>query len=169
MAGLPPDRRPTYNPAIIGRDPKSGPVIQGGAGHAERLDRPEGSYPRRLCACAVRFAATRGEGQLAIHAADSSVQGAHHADECLEFVRFCYRRRRVAWPLLYDEMCAVAARGAYHGLGFAELAERGVTFCLSDMPRLTELLEQVIAEERTSPEPSLSPAPLTLSVVPAAS
>ncbi len=91
------------------------------------------------------------------------------ADESLDFVRFCYRRRRVGWPSLYDEMCAVASRGAYRGLGFAELAERGITFCLSDMPRLTALLEQVIAEEQSSPEPSVNPAPITLAVVPASS
>ncbi len=90
-------------------------------------------------------------------------------DEALDFVRFCYRRRRVGWPSLYDEMCAVASRGAYRGLGFAELAERGITFCLSDMPRLTALLEQVIAEEMTSPEPPVNPAPITLAVLPARS
>ena len=104
-----------------------------------------------------------------------SIQAAHQpavdvpfADEALEFVRFCYRRRRVGWPSLYDEMCAVASRGAYRGLGFADLAVRGVTFCLSDMAKMITLLEQVIAEERTSPEPSLNPAPLSLSIVPAA-
>ncbi len=88
-------------------------------------------------------------------------------DESLEFVRFCYRRRRVSWPLLYDEMCVVAAHGAYRGLGFAELAERGVTFCLGDMPKVTALLERVIAEERSSTEPSASPSPITLAMVPA--
>jgi hypothetical protein len=110
---------------------------------------------------------------LAIHAADQQVQAARVldeaqvSDEALDFVRFCYRRRRVGWPSLYDEMCAVASRGAYRGLGFAELAERGITFCLSDMPRLTQMLEQVIAEERTSPEPPVNPAPISLQQVPA--
>jgi hypothetical protein len=102
-----------------------------------------------------------------IQAAAQPIAAASVADEALEFVRFCYRRRRVGWPALYDEMCAVASRGAYRGLGFAELAERGITFCLSDMPRLTVLLAQVMNEERTSPEPSLNPSPITLSVVPA--
>jgi hypothetical protein len=64
-------------------------------------------------------------------------------------------------------MCAVASRGAYHGLGFADLAERGITFCLSDMPRWTALLHRVMSEERTSPEPSLSAAAMKLSIVPA--
>ena len=98
-----------------------------------------------------------------------SVAATPVTDEALDFVRFCYRRRRVGWPSLYDEMCAVASRGAYRGLGFAELAERGITFCLSDMPRLTALLEQVMAEEMTSPEPPVNPAPITLAVVPARS
>ena len=105
-----------------------------------------------------------------------SVQPAHpvvaagpHQDESIEFVRFCYRRRRVGWPSLYDEMCAVASRGAYHGLGFPDLAERGITFCLSDMPRWTALLQQVIAEERTSPEASIANVPMRLTALPAQS
>jgi hypothetical protein len=81
------------------------------------------------------------------------VAAAFGHEECLEFVRFCYRRRRVGWPELYDEMCAVAARGAYRGLGYAELAERGITFCLTDLPRLAELTELVLAEECASAEP----------------
>ena len=107
---------------------------------------------------------------MAIQAAHEPVMAAtaiQVTDEALDFVRFCYRRRRVGWPSLYDEMCAVASRGAYRGLGFAELAERGITFCLSDMPRLTALLELVIDEERHSPEPPVNPAPITLAVVPA--
>jgi hypothetical protein len=73
--------------------------------------------------------------------------------ESLDFVRFCYRRRRVAWPALYDEMCAVASRGAFRGLGYAELSEHGISFCLPDLHQLAALTEQVILEERTSPEP----------------
>jgi hypothetical protein len=75
------------------------------------------------------------------------------ADECLDFVRFCYRRRRVSWPTLYDEMAAVAARGAFRGLGFAELSEKGICFSLNDLPRLAQLTERVMLEERSSPEP----------------
>jgi hypothetical protein len=94
----------------------------------------------------------------------------HAADECLDFVRFCYRRRRVAWPVLYDEMAAVAARGLYQGLGYAELAEHGIRFCLPDLPRLAALAEQVMLEERTSPEPHAPQlAPTTLSMAPARS
>jgi len=87
-------------------------------------------------------------GQLAA-ARDTAVP----PDECLEFVRFCYRRRSVSWPDLYDEMAAVAARGAFHGLGFDELAERGVCFSLNHLPRLAALTERVIREQHPSSEP----------------
>jgi hypothetical protein len=68
-------------------------------------------------------------------------------DAALDFVRFCHRRRRVGWPELYDEMCAVASRGLYHGWGFGELAEHGVAFGLAEMPRLAGLVSQVSREE----------------------
>jgi hypothetical protein len=74
------------------------------------------------------------------------------SDECLEFVRFCYRRRRVGWPALYDEMSAVASRGTFRGMGYAELGERGISFCLNDLPRLVELTERVVREEQSVAE-----------------
>lgn len=74
-------------------------------------------------------------------------------DLALEFVRFCYRRRRVAWPLIYDEMCAVAGHGIFRGMGYSELAERGISFCLSEMPRLCGLAQRVIAEEAAPLQP----------------
>ena len=46
--------------------------------------------------------------------------------EAMEFVRFCYARRPVSWPQLYDEMSAVAGRGFYRGWGYTELAEHGI-------------------------------------------
>ena len=68
--------------------------------------------------------------------------------EAEAFVRFCYRRRAVAWPELYDEMCAVAAREEYQGLGYEQLARLGIGFALSSLPRLAEVANRVIAEER---------------------
>lgn len=89
------------------------------------------------------------------------------ADDALEFVRFCYRRRRVGWPALYDEMTAVAARGAFRGMGYGDLAERGISFCLADLPRLVALTERVVREEQPVAEPR--PASVTLTVTPARS
>ncbi|HEX5465639.1 MAG TPA: hypothetical protein VFW92_03080 [Candidatus Limnocylindrales bacterium] len=76
-----------------------------------------------------------------------------------EFVRFCRRRRRVGWPELYDEMCAVAGRGVFRGWGFTELAEHGISFTLSDMPGLAAIVQHVIRSERagTSTDPSTVP------------
>jgi hypothetical protein len=65
-----------------------------------------------------------------------------------DFVRFCYHRRRVGWPELYDEMCAVAARGVFRGWGFAELADQGICFTLSDLPALAAVAADVSREER---------------------
>lgn len=65
-----------------------------------------------------------------------------------DFVRFCYRRRRVGWPELYDEMCHVATRGAFRGMGHAELAEVGIGFSLFDTSRLADLVTRVVREEQ---------------------
>jgi hypothetical protein len=67
--------------------------------------------------------------------------------DAIEFVRFCYRRRRVGWPELYDEMCAVAGRGLYRGWRFAELAEHGIGFSLHETLELARIANQVALEE----------------------
>jgi hypothetical protein len=73
--------------------------------------------------------------------------------DTVEFIRFCYRRRRVGWPELYDEMCAVASRGLFHGLGADDLADRGIGFGLFEMPALAALARDVVAEEIASRRP----------------
>jgi hypothetical protein len=71
--------------------------------------------------------------------------------EAVAFVRFCYGRRAVAWPELYDEMCAVAARGDYRGMGYEQLEGLGIRFALAALPRLAEMAADIIAEERRRP------------------
>jgi hypothetical protein len=104
--------------------------------------------------------------------------------EAVEFVRFCYRRRRIGWPEIYDEMCAVAGRGLYHGWTHADLDEHGIGFSLCEMPALATLARHVIAEEEsrrgaavasvgrhaptsTAPEPEPALAVEDVEVVPA--
>jgi hypothetical protein len=70
-----------------------------------------------------------------------------------EFVRFCYRRRRVGWPELYDEMCGVAARGLYRGMSTDDLAALGIGFSLFDMPALAALANTIVAEEHAKRRP----------------
>ena len=73
--------------------------------------------------------------------------------DAVAFVRFCYHRRRVGWPELYDEMCAVAARGLYRGYGPDDLAGIGIGFGLFEMSALAALATRVIDEERASRRP----------------
>ncbi|MBA2253998.1 MAG: hypothetical protein H0W07_02635 [Chloroflexi bacterium] len=68
--------------------------------------------------------------------------------EVVEFVRHAYRRRPVGWPELYDELTRMASRGTFRGLGFAELAELGLSFSLSELPKLAQLSIRVAAEEQ---------------------
>ena len=71
----------------------------------------------------------------------------------IEFVRFCYRRRRVGWPELYDEMCAVAGRGLFRGYDADDLAGIGIGFSLFDMPALAILAARIVAEEQALRRP----------------
>jgi hypothetical protein len=73
--------------------------------------------------------------------------------DAVEFVRFCHRRRRVGWPELYDEMCAVAARGLFRGYSADDLSGHGIRFGLFDMPALAALTRQVVAAEVAARRP----------------
>jgi hypothetical protein len=104
---------------------------------------------------------------------DPRNSGARAPDpEAVEFVRFCYHRRRVGWPELYDEMCAVAGRALFRGYNADDLLSRGVGFSLFDMPALASLSGRVVAEEhalrRTRHEVAADAPPATpkISLVP---
>jgi hypothetical protein len=73
--------------------------------------------------------------------------------DAVEFIRFCYHRRRVGWPELYDEMCAVAGRGLFRGFSPDDLLSRGVGFSLFDMPALAALASRIVAEEQALRRP----------------
>ena len=70
--------------------------------------------------------------------------------EAVEFVRFCYARRRVGWPELYDEMCAGAGRGLFRGWSADELAEHGLGLGLSEMARLASVVTEITADDRAA-------------------
>jgi hypothetical protein len=94
----------------------------------------------------------RGATADRVPAASAPPDGEAGADaEALAFVRFCYRRRAVAWPELYDEMCAVAARGDYRGMGYEQLEGLGIRLVLAALPRLAAIAARVMAEERDRP------------------
>jgi hypothetical protein len=79
---------------------------------------------------------------------DSPARQTATSADAVEFVRFCYRRRRVGWPELYDEMCAVASRGLFRGWGSDELADEGIGFSLFELAGLASLVTRVQAEEQ---------------------
>ncbi len=79
--------------------------------------------------------------------------------DAAEFVRFCYQRRKVGWPELYDEMCAVAGRGLFRGWGAEDLAEHGVAFTLDAMPALAALVTEIVTADRARGRMRLEPAP----------
>jgi hypothetical protein len=68
--------------------------------------------------------------------------------EIADFIRYCYRKRQVSWPEIYDDMCAVAARGEFNGWRFADLAERGVGFTIAEFPRFAALVRRIVEDER---------------------
>jgi hypothetical protein len=68
--------------------------------------------------------------------------------DAVEFIRFCYARRRVGWPELYDEMCAVASRGLFRGWGPDDLEAHGIKFGLLEMAGLSSTVCEIVAEDR---------------------
>ena len=68
------------------------------------------------------------------------------------FIRHCHRRNGATWPELYDEMCAVAGRREYRGWDHAELAARGLSFTLLEMPRLAGWVRAVLAADAEQAE-----------------
>ena len=77
-----------------------------------------------------------------------SAEGTAAEPDAIDFVRFCYRRRHVGWPELYDEMCAVAGRGLYHGYCADDLSRIGIGFALYEMPTLATIVQRVVAEDQ---------------------
>lgn len=75
--------------------------------------------------------------------------------EIVAFIRYCHRRRQSGWPEIYDEMCAVAARREFKGWDHDQLAARGLTFTLFEMPRLATWVRMVL---EAAPEPRHRPA-----------
>ena len=67
-----------------------------------------------------------------------------------EFVRFCQQRCHQGWPEFYDEMCWVAGRRLFRGMGYAELIEHGLSFGLNDIENTIEIMESVTSQDRNT-------------------
>jgi len=60
-----------------------------------------------------------------------------------EFVTFCLKRRPARWPEIYDEMCWVAGRRLFRGLGYEDLSRQGLFLDLTHLVPLRRLVEQI--------------------------
>jgi hypothetical protein len=66
-----------------------------------------------------------------------------------DFVQFCMCRCDRQWPALYDEMCRVAARRLYKGMGYTELRKLGLYFGLGGIDKTARLFEGLSASANT--------------------
>ncbi len=78
--------------------------------------------------------------------------------EVADFIRYCHHRRPAGWPEIYDEMCAVAARGEFNGWDHEAFASRGLTFALPEMLRLSRWVRAVLDGQPEGLEPVAVPA-----------
>ncbi|MBI2324909.1 MAG: hypothetical protein HYU87_08115 [Chloroflexi bacterium] len=68
------------------------------------------------------------------------------ADLAIDFVAFCYHRDQREWPRLYDEMCYVASKRLYRGLGYDELKDAGVDLTFSGMTKMSTIAREVMRQ-----------------------
>ncbi len=71
------------------------------------------------------------------------------ADGAIEFIAFCFERSQREWPKLYDEMCNVASKRLYKGLGYEELKDAGVDLTFSGMTKMSRIAKEVTREMRS--------------------
>ncbi len=69
-----------------------------------------------------------------------------------DFILFCLRRNGREWPALYDEMCRVAGRHLFRGLGYAELRGLGVSLSLTSIEDTIRMVDIVMAQEANNAE-----------------
>ena len=65
-----------------------------------------------------------------------------------DFILFCFNRCGRQWPALYDEMCRVAGRRLFHGIGYKELNQAGLSFSLNDIEDTIKMVDSVIHQSR---------------------
>jgi len=64
-----------------------------------------------------------------------------------DFILFCVRRHGREWPGLYDEMCWVAGRRLFKGLGHAELRKLGLSLSLTNIEDMIRMIDIVTAQK----------------------
>lgn len=75
---------------------------------------------------------------------------AHFSPLAIDFIAFCFSRRAVTWPQLYDEMCYVAGNRLFQDLGYEELSAAGLDFTLGGLAKTSRLANEVTGRLRTA-------------------
>ena len=65
-----------------------------------------------------------------------------------DFILFCICRQGKEWPALYDEMCHVAGRRLFKGMGYDELRRLGLSLSLTDIEDTIRMIDTVASEEQ---------------------
>ena len=69
-----------------------------------------------------------------------------------DFILFCVHRQGREWPALYDEMCWVAGRHLFRGLGYAELRRLGFSLSLTTIEDTIRMVDMVTAQQADNAE-----------------
>ncbi len=69
-----------------------------------------------------------------------------------DFILFCVHRQGREWPALYDEMCRVAGRHLFRGLGYAELRGLEVSLSLTNIEDTIRMVDMVTAQQTDNAE-----------------
>ncbi|MFC1866459.1 hypothetical protein ACFLYB_07110 [Chloroflexota bacterium] len=69
-----------------------------------------------------------------------------------DFILFCIHRCGSQWPKLYDEMCRVAGRRLFQGMGYSDLNRLGLSFALGDIDSTLQMVDYVVS---SLPQPEL--------------
>jgi hypothetical protein len=79
----------------------------------------------------------------ASHLGEDELPDEKIAQVAIDFIVFCFERKGADWPVLYDEMCFVAGKKLYRGLGYEELKDAGLDFTLAGLARTSRLVNEV--------------------------
>ncbi len=63
-----------------------------------------------------------------------------------DFILFCVHRHGKEWPALYDEMCWVAGRRLFRGLGYTELRRLGLSLSLTNIEDIIRMVDTITAQ-----------------------
>ena len=63
-----------------------------------------------------------------------------------DIILFCVHRHGKEWPALYDEMCWVAGRRLFRGLGYTELRRLGLSLSLTNIEDIIRMVDTITAQ-----------------------